>query len=257
MTRISALLVPIVMFCTWAGLPCDAPATELTAEASIEQVLDALYRRTDDLQAFRARIRLVDEDAILGDSTARTGWLIYQSRPGATARLRVRFEQKLDGKHVLDEVLEYRLLDGWLVDRNYRTTTEVRRQVVAPGERVNLLKLGEGKLPLPIGQSPDDVHREFEVHKIEPDAGDPAGLIHLRLVPRQGTAVARQFKTLDFWVDPSIRMPVRMDALDINESSIRRTELTELQINPPIGDADFELPPVDEKKWNIHVEAGP
>ena len=34
-----------------------------------------------------------------------------------------------------------------------------------PGEKVNLLKLGEGPFPLPIGQPKEDVHREFIVTK--------------------------------------------------------------------------------------------
>jgi hypothetical protein len=47
--------------------------------------------------------------------------------------------------------------------------------VLRPGEKVNLLKLGEGPFPLPIGQKRDDVKRQFDVTLAKPEKGvDPA-----------------------------------------------------------------------------------
>src|SRR6185295_13773023 len=94
--------------------------------------------------------------------------------------------------------------------RNYKKTTQVTRTVLQPGEKMNLLKLGEGPFPLPIGQKKEDVYRLFDVKQIAPNPKDPPDSIHLQLKPKPGTAFARRFGMIDVWVDRKTHFPAKI-----------------------------------------------
>ncbi len=150
---------------------------------------------------------------------------------------------------------EYVLAGGMLIDRDYDQMKETRWQVLKPGQKMNLLKLGEGPFPLPLGQDKADVHKMFEVTKIAPDKDDPPGTMHVLLKPKPGTHFETKFATIDFWVDPKSSMPMRIVTQDPNGTTTRQTDLSNIQIDTKLSDDDFKLEPIDEKKWTITQEA--
>lgn len=250
----------LVMMLAWAGAapPQSTPPAALTANSSADEVLDALDQRGRNLQAFVADVRLVDEDTSLALSSTRAGKVWYQARPGDNARIRVTFDRRIDEEknRTFKETVEY-LLDGaWLVDRDYMKKIEVRRQVLKPGQKVNLLKLGEGPFPLPIGQPKEEVHRQFKVERIAPDKqNDPPNTVHLRLTPKEGGRF-KKIKEMDLWVDLKTHFPAKIEVLDPNETTVRTTTLTNVTVNPqpPLTDRAFTLPPVPAD-WARHEEA--
>lgn len=230
-------------------------ARPLAETSSVDDVLDALHVRGQTLREFVAEVTLAEIDEATQLESVRTGRVWYQKQKDDD-RIRVAFDQKLEGRFARDEKIEYLLDDGWLVDRDYRRTIEVKRQVLRPGEKVNLLKLGEGPFPLPIGQPKADVHKEFEVTKGPPGKDAPKGSVRVTLKPREGTRLATKFNLIDVWVDPHTNMPVRIEALDVNETTRRQTDLKNIKVNPQpaLGDRDFALPRVDQNKWELHTE---
>src|SRR2546421_2404681 len=134
----------------------------LSEASSVDDVLDALDARGRSLNQFTADVTLTEKDEATAVDSQRSGHVWYQKRQG-NDRIRVTFDQKAEGRFNKPEKLEYLLDGGWLVDRDYRRSIEVKRQVLRPGEKINLLKLGEGPFPPPIGQPKADVHREVEV----------------------------------------------------------------------------------------------
>lgn len=231
-----------------------APAT-VSENSSVDEVLDALDSRGRNLSQFMADVTLTEVDEATQLESQRSGKVWYQKRQG-NDRIRVTFDQKVEGRFNKPEKLEYLLDGGWLVDRDYRRSIEVKRQVLRPSEKINLLKLGEGPFPLPIGQPKEEVYKEFEVSKGDPAMGGPKGVAHVALRPKNGTRLARKFKQIDVWVDPQTQMPVRIEALDVNEVTRRTTELKNIRVNPEpaLGDRDFTLPRVDQNKWELHTE---
>jgi outer membrane lipoprotein-sorting protein len=226
-------------------IPPAANAPTLTQDSSIDQVLDALDARGDSLQDFTADVSLTDTDAATGLDKTSTGrmWMQRLGGEGDDARLRVTLDKPDKVEYVLDK--------GWLLDRDYTKRLEVRRQVLKPGQKMNLLKLGEGPFPLPLGQDKADVHKMFEVAKLPPKSDDPPGTIHAQLKPRPGSQFERQFSSIDFWVDPQSRFPVKIETADRNGTTFRTTELKNIAINTKIGDKDFAVEKVDEKTWQI------
>ena len=230
-------------------------ASPVSENSSVDEVLDALDARGRNLSQFVADVTLTEVDESTQLESQRSGRVWYEKRQG-NDRIRVVFDKKAEGRFDKPEKLEYLLDGGWLIDRDYRRSIEVKRQVLRPGEKINLLKLGEGPFPLPIGQPKEQVRKEFEVTKGDPALGGPKGAPHVALKPRAGTRLARKFSQIDVWVDPQTQMPVRIEALDANETTRRTTELRNIRVNPEpaLGDPDFALPRVDEGKWELHTE---
>lgn len=239
-----------------AAAPAQKPAAaeaSLTADSTVDQILDALDARGKNLEAFTADVSLTEGDVALANEVTRRGQVLYQSRDGRP-RLRVTFTERDTGNRIFEEKIEYLLEDGWLIDRTYAKHIEVRRQVLRPGEKLDLLKLGEGPFPLPIGQKKESVHEQFDAAKIAPAKDDLAGSVHVQLVPRPATQFARKFDVIDVWVDPKTNMPARIDTAQ--GETVRSTELTNFKANPhpPLVDGDFALPAIDEGVWDLHSE---
>lgn len=222
----------------------------LTADTSVNDVLDALEQVGQGLKDFDANVSMSQSDQATGEDSQRTGRVWYQLAGDGNARVRVTFNKRIDGRKLRDEVIEYLLEGGWVTDRNYKDKVEVRRQIIKPGQKMYLLKLGEGPFPLPIGQRKDDVLTQFDVKKLPADKEDPAGSVHLELSPKKGTSFDRKFKVIDVWVDGRSHMPVRISTLDKNETSVRTTDLTDVKVNAGLKDGDFALPNIDRENWN-------
>lgn len=241
-----------------AGCASANGQTPLSPDSTVDQILDALDARGRDLKAFTADVSLTEGDITLANEVTRRGKVLYQDRAEpAGPRLRVTFTTRETGKKKFDEKVEYLLQDGWLTDRTYAKSIEVKRQVLRPGEKIDLLKLGQGPFPLPIGQKKEAVHEQFEVKKLPPDPrlkDEPKDTIHLQLTPRPGTQFEKKFDTIDVWVDTRTNMPARIDTAQGDVA--RTTVLENFKPNPqpPLKDEDFTLPAIDKGMWDLHEE---
>jgi outer membrane lipoprotein-sorting protein len=230
----SGILLVMLSSVTMAQTP------PLDASSSREQILDALHARGQGLKDFVADVSLAETDALNGETTTLVGKVWYQARGEGDARMRILFDKKLFGdKPQAGAKVEYTLDKGWLIDRDYKRKVEVQRQVLKPGQKLNLLKLGEGPFPLPIGQPREEVLKMFEVKKIEFKQGDPEGTVHLELAPKPNTEFARKFKKIDAWVETKTSFPRRIATLDKSEAETRTTDLTNIQVNVGLKDDAF------------------
>ena len=236
-----------------AGSPARADgAPAAPTGVSIDEVLDALDRQGDELKDFTADVALTETDELTKDAFTRSGTARFQKKPDGDARILVTFDKRKTDDRSVDERIEFLLEDGWLTERNYRKKSNVRRQVLKPGEKINLLKLGEGPFPLPIGQDKEDVKRMFAVEVIPAAPDDPAGTIHGRLKPKPDTQFERKFGAIEVWVDPKAQMPRRIETVDRNESTRQTTDLENVRTNVGLTDKDFTLPPALAKDgWKL------
>jgi hypothetical protein len=230
------------------------PNAPLTAQSSIDQILHALDQRGKTLKDFTANVTLSHSDVAQGNGDELTGRMWMQRLAGNDARLRVIFNtRQVNDEKPRNDKQEYELANGWLTDRSYTDHKEIRRQVLKPGQKMDLLKLGEGPFPLPLGQDPAEVKRQFEVARLPAKPSDPAGTIHVRLTPKPGTRFASKFEQIDFWVDPASEFPIKIETLDPNETTLTTATLSDIKVNSGLGDGDFKLPQIDEKQWHIQV----
>jgi outer membrane lipoprotein-sorting protein len=227
-----------------------ATATQPTTDPATTAALDALYQRGQTLKSFTAEVRMALIDPNLGTASTYSGKVALEQLGGGDARFRATFDQREEDGTIYPDKLEYVYADGKLLDRNYHSKVQTTYQVARPGEKVNLLKLGEGPFPLPIGQKPQDVYANFSVQHIPPAKDDPPGqTTHLQLTPKPDTSLARHFKTIDVWVDHASDMPVRIETMDVNQTEDRKTDFTNVKVNPLVTDADLGPSKLDFDGW--------
>jgi outer membrane lipoprotein-sorting protein len=228
-------------------------ADVLKPDSSVDDILNVLHDDGTGLHDFTAKVTLTEEDAAAGDSTSRAGTVYFQKKSDGNARIHVLFDTQTSGGATTDQKVEYLLADGWLTDRDYSRKTEIVRQVLKPGEKVDLLKLGEGPFPLPIGQTKEDVHQQFDVSKVPPAKNDPADSVHLKLAPKESTQFADKFSAIDVYVNLKTGFPNRIVTIDDNQTVIRTTDLDVTARNSDVGDKEFKLGEIGSD-WNRRTE---
>src|SRR3712207_4059471 len=77
---------------TGAAAPPNAPAV-LTPQSGVDEVLDALDRRGQNLKGFDAKVEMTETDAALGLESTRTGRVWFQKKAGDDTRIRVLLDQ--------------------------------------------------------------------------------------------------------------------------------------------------------------------
>lgn len=225
---------------------------QATAQSDVDPVLDRLDAAGKNLKSFASDVKVADSDPDTGDATAHLGKVWYALDPAGNPRIHVQYTQRQvnDNKPKPDKV-DYVLAGTDLIDRNDRLKTENTHHVLRPGEKLDLFKLGSGPFPLPIGQSKQDVHAAFDIAPVAPAADDPANTDHLQLTPKPGTRLARDFKSIDVWADKGTGMPARIVTRRARGDAATITDLTNIQLNLPIGDQAFVLPKIDPKDWQL------
>lgn len=216
------------------------------ADTTVDQVLQQLHDRGNDLKTLAADVVLKTADTELGDPDwdTRTGRITVERQQDGHARLRVTFLQRERGKRVEQSRREY-VLDGEkLIERDYQEKRQVVRVVRKPGEKLDLFRLGEGPFPLPIGQPPDEVRKEFEVRETPPDKPEP-GLTYIQLVPHKDRPMADRFAFILVGVNAD-GWPVFVQTLDKNGVQTTEARLSNLRINDPVDSKAFDLEPIDD-----------
>lgn len=271
-----------------AGLPACAQQAEpeVPRQPGVAVVAPALNLDDADdllreLEKADAGIRLLHADVvydktfeIAGDRQVRYGQLWFVSpepaegRP-ARRRFAITFDRAVIGDRQHDERMIY-VFDGeWFVEKLPAQKLMIKRQVVPPGEDFDPLKIGEGPLPIPIGQKRDDIVKAFEATLVPAADGLAApdnasederlqaealievaqGSKQLRLVPRPNADQAEDFEEIRIWYahDSDARLLPKMARTVSTEGNISIVQLLNVTVNPP------QVPPDDL----FHIETPP
>lgn len=204
--------------------PVTAPAAAGTAKvegdrpaphASADALLEALEGATRNLRDFRAAVVYDRLDAITEDRERRLGRIVLEQDGSDPARRRfaIAFDQFIDSAgHASPQVQRFAFADGWLVEFDDARRQSIERQLSEPGARSDPLKLGEGPMPLPVGQRAEEVRRRYAVSLAPaPDAAllrRLEGVQGLVLVPKPGTGQDEDFEEVRIWYDLRTLAPV-------------------------------------------------
>ncbi len=127
-------------------------------------------RATGDLRDFRAGVSVDRVDALTEESERRNGEVILETT-STGRRFAIVFRSYIGPDGRADESRRHFVYDaGWLAEIDPDRKQFVNRQIVAPGETFDPLRVGEGPLPLPLGQRADDVFARFMVSGAAPPA---------------------------------------------------------------------------------------
>ena len=184
-----------------------------------------------------------------------------------------------------DDQQQLIIFDGeWLVEKNFKEKMMIKRQVVPPGQVFDPLKIGEGPLPIPLGQSKVDVTLRFRAElqplhaglDAEPDASAEEraeveslrqhvkDATQIRLTPQPGFERETDFSEIRLWyrrTAEGLLLPVmaRTTSRNMNTSIVQLSNIQVQRLNQPIN-AKAEIPPdvvridAPPKGWDFDLQ---
>ncbi|MDX2147146.1 MAG: hypothetical protein SFZ23_06450 [Planctomycetota bacterium] len=255
------------------------------AVATAEDLLLLLETADADLRTLQAQVVYDRTFAIQGDRQVRIGRLYFESADGAargagdnaerTSRARrfaIEFERLLVGdreENVAGAKRSY-IFDGeWLVEKDPSSKLFMKRQIAPPGQPFDALRIGEGPMPIPIGQRRADILARFDATLLPPDDGlDDDGLksfvkdsVQLKLVPKAERMKLEKFVEIRLWYrraeqlagKPYLPRMAKTINQDEDESVVRLIDV-KLNSELPKGVISVAEPPKDAG-WEVKVEA--
>lgn len=211
-----------------------APTPPPTASPAPTDEADALLSRMEaqgkSMKDFTASATVEKFEALTEEKEIRRGRIVVEGAVGPTRKVAIIVDEFIDatGRGSTDG-RRYLFAGGWFDEFDALRKQCIRRQVARAGESVDPLRVGEGPFPVPLGQPKADVLREFTVtagtlpsapffKSLLPRA---EGLVALRLVPRAGTAMARDTAALTVVVDSVTLAPEAIEVEQVNGDATR------------------------------------
>jgi len=239
----------------------SAPQTQAHATPDrVDEFLTELERTGATIDTLSGGLSLEKFDALVEESERRFGRVVVDKKDGKR-RFAIYFEEFVDGSGRSDRSVDHWIYsDGWLCEQDHRNKSFTKRQIVAPGESFDPLALGEGPIPIPIGQKKAEVLARFEVSETEvpidiPLLGSMKNVAGLKLVPKAGTPMAKETSAVELFYDRTSLAPT---GVVIREKNGNRTvaRIAKPVVNGEVKAEDralLEIPEPDPKQWTIDV----
>lgn len=262
-----------------------APVVEKAAPpayADATALLTQLEAGDQGLTALQAEILLHRSFALEGDEQTRWGMLYFRQIENpenplgrALRQFAVRFDKVMIDRRLEDKEQRF-IFDGvWLAEINPEEKRFNKRQVVAHGENFDPLKIGEGPLPIPIGQKKEDILSRF-VAELRPvtegidDGTDRkqadawrkfvSGSVQLKLTPK-AAGEDEDFTEIRLWYKPALkqegiedgRLMPRMSRTVNRAGDVTTVQLVGIAINFPIDGGFFNAEAPKERGWDIVI----
>lgn len=225
--------------------------------------LDKIEQQSDQVHSLAAGVRYDRIQGLLGDRQRRFGTLVYVKGPPAKFAVhidRLLVDQRLEQEH------RWYIFDGvWLVERYEDQQIFIKRRVTppvddsgesvsdvdAPVHRRDPLAFGEGPFPLPLNQGKAALLKRFVVTLAPDTDSDPAGSVHLHLVPLAGRR--GELVEVDLWYDRETLLPVRVRTLDDSENETV-VNLKETRINGEVDESTIDTTEPTARGWRVEVK---
>ncbi|MCK6484062.1 MAG: hypothetical protein HUU22_16810 [Phycisphaerae bacterium] len=224
-----------------ASAPDDA-APSSSGDERIDSILDRLETKGKAVRDLRTEVRreAIENFPVEGEKRTQDGKLLFR-RLEPNPRFVIRFEKFTADGIVRDDLQAFWFDGEWLIELQEKTKRAIRRQVVRPGEKVDVFKIGHGPFPLPFGQSRRDMLRNFSIRLAPPKPHDPPNCDHLVCIPRASGDLERRYKQVDLYVDRKLELPVRIDAVKKQDDAEIRVYFNKIEVNVGLAAAEFEF----------------
>lgn len=221
-----------------------AAASAHAAEA--DKTLDLLHAAGDKVQSLGADVEMKSVDKGTQAETIDRGKIVMQRLPDGDTRARITFIDRIVDERLKKSHREFLLDGGVLIEQNHDTRKQVTRQLRRPGEKIDLFKLGQGPFPMPIGQTKESVHEQFDV--------SAPGEHVVKLTPKESTSLKDKFQSITVTVDPALGVPTVIETLSVSGEETKTVTLKNVRLNEAVQPEEFKLPPADPKVWELVSE---
>lgn len=247
-------------------------------------LLDALETADRDLRTLQAGLAWEKIFEIQGDQQTRLGSLYFRTTPPArkaegdaseaeppARAFEIRFDKLVIGDRIEDRSESY-VFDGqWLVERQPEQKLMIKRQVAPPGERFDPLRVGEGQLPIPIGQKKRDILERFDAELVpvneligededkelaEKRTAFVKGSIQIRLTPRAELKESSEFQEIRLWYRRADELPgkpylPRMARAVNRQADVSLVQLINMKINEALPKDVLDTS--EPEGWQVQV----
>ncbi|MCP4248383.1 MAG: hypothetical protein GY778_15150 [bacterium] len=235
-------------------------ATAQPDAGRIDGILQRLEERGDSVDDLKCAVEYTIADVLADDEFTKFGEIRYQ-RGQENPWFYVNFEKMHQGGRVVHNQ-EWYLFDGryfWEIKEVAKN--KIRREVVRPGEKIDLFDIEDSPFPIPFGQKKQRIQSTFLVVLESPTSGDPPDTDHLICTPKPDSRLSKDFVQMEFFVSRDLHLPVKIVTVErggtkINTAVFRDLKgetLTAASVNTGLKDADFDLPS-EARTWKTIKE---
>jgi len=240
-----------------------APPSIATADA----LLTALETADKSLETLQCALVYDKRFSLQDDQQIRFGNLYFTSEkvPASDRRKKtfaVIFDKLYFDNSERSEQLAL-IFDGeWLVEKREADKEWIARQIAPPDAPIDPLRLGEGPLPIPIGQPKGEILSRFDATLLPYDDGFQnavqadlayrdyvAGCWQLLLMPKAETPDGERFQEIRLWYAPDAEgriLPKMAFTID-RKGDESFVQLIDTKVNKPIPDGVIDMRAPSEK----------
>lgn len=244
---------------------------------AVDALLDRLETADAGIKDLTGALVYTRVNVILEDIQTRIGSLTFVVMPPKEVGRRARrvflahFTKYIDRDAMRDEDEQWGFDGQWLIERSARQKSRIARQIAHPGEDVDPLRLGEGPLPIPLGQRKAEILSRYDVSQRAAGEGLDApeasafkayveGSVQLRLKPLRPD---EHFDEVRLWYRddaqgrllPILARSARLDD-EGEETDVAYVQLVNVQVNKGLALNDVAVAPAGQD-WREKVEALP
>jgi hypothetical protein len=250
--------------------PDEPAAAQDAAFTDARGLLEALETAADDLRSLKAEIQYDRRFLLQGDRHVRRGMLYFAQRKredglGMKRVFEVDFEVLYLGDRKEEDRQVWTFDGRWLVEKRPDKKQFIAREVAPPGADFDPLRLGEGPIPIPLGQEADSVLERYDATLLPMTDGlDPkedaslvrfveggAGSWQLRLEPRSEDD---DFEEIRLWYERGTLLP-RMAMTTNRSGDVSVVQLAKVARNIDLPPDVFKVtPPPMGSGWDTQIE---
>ncbi len=232
--------------------PAMAQKVAAPVSPQVMRLLTMLYHRGKTLHNFKADVRVTVNHLRSGETDINMGRIWYQRTKNGRTRFDIHFSiLAVDGaiaRHHADHDI---IFDGrWLIDRNGSAKIYRKIEVAPPGAHFNPLKLGEGPIPIPIGQRPETVLREFKITVVQMKH-QPRHTVAIKLIPKNPKAFT--FDSLTFVISTRLQLPISIRRVD-PDGTPTTAVFSKIIVNKVMHHSFHISPPPSNAGWTVMIK---
>jgi len=231
--------------------PGAAPAETTDAVSpEVAGVLERFEAAGRALKTIHCAVRYATDDKLNETTTVKTGTILF-TRGQSQPMFLVAFEKTVSDGIQFRNPEWWLFRDRWLWEAKSKSQTIIKRELLAPGEETDFFDLEKSPIPMPFGQTKEQVLKNFQVRLMPPQMGDPENTDHLYCVPREGAPLAKNHRRLEYYVSRDTHLPVRIVAESANGAKVEVAEFIDLAGES----AGPQRAPLSSRSINVEISA--